>query len=128
MVIPSGVRQAVIAIWATIAVDAVLAVYCKLTGVYTENLFMAAILVYSLLCIIPYKLSVRSNSARYIYAILTAITVLMTVAGVGDVKSVELYVSLVLIPVEVFIIFRLFQKEASNWFTVNTHPSWGARL
>lgn len=117
MEMPSGVRQAVIATWATIAIDAVLAVYCKLTGIYSEGMFMGAMVLYTLVCIIPYKLSVRSNSARYIYVILTAIAVLMTVAGVGAVKPIELYVSLALIPVEVFIIIRLFQKEASDWFT-----------
>lgn len=117
MIMPAGVRQAVIATWATIAVDAVLAVYCKIAGIYSEGMFMGALFIYALLCIIPYKLSVKSNSARYVYVILTAIVVLMTVAGVGAMKSIELYVSLVLIPVEIFIIYRLFQKEASNWFT-----------
>jgi len=117
MIMPAGVRQAVIATWATIAVDAVLAVYCKITGIYSEGMFMGALFLYAVLCIIPYKLSVKSNSARYIYVILSAIVVLMTVAGVGAMKPIELYVSLVMIPVEIFIIYRLFQKEASNWFT-----------
>lgn len=114
---PSGVRQAIIAIWATIAVDAVLAVYCKIAGMYSEGMFMGAIFLYALVCIIPYKLSVRSNPSRYVYVILTAISVLMTVAGVGAMKPIELYISLILTPVEVFIIYRLFQKEASYWFT-----------
>jgi hypothetical protein len=117
MEIPSGVRQAVIATWATIAVDAVLAVYCKLAGIYSEGMFMWAMLAYSLICIIPYKMSVRSNSVRYVYVIFTAIGVLMTVAGVDHMKPIELYISLILTPVEVFIIYRLFQKEASDWFT-----------
>jgi hypothetical protein len=110
------VSQAIAAIWVTLAVDALLALFCKLTGVYSDGEFIGALLLYALICIIPYKLGNRSNAARYVYVILTAVCVLMVIPIIGSVKKPDLYVSLILLPVEAFIIYRLFQKEASAWF------------
>lgn len=116
MNIPTEVRQAVAIIWVTIAVSALSALFSKMTGLYSEGEFMGALFVYSLLCIFPYKLRTGSNAARYGYVILTVMTVLIMLAGIGADKKLDLYVSLLLLPAEVFIIYRLFQKESSLWF------------
>lgn len=114
---PIGIRQAVIAIWATLAIDALLALYEKLTGHATDGEFMFALILYSLLCILPYRISNKSNAARYAYLIITIASVLIGLGGVGYEKmKLEYVVSLFLIPVEIFILYRLFQKGTSDWF------------
>lgn len=112
-----GIRQAVLAIWATIAISALLALYEKLTGQASDGEFLFELIMYSLLCILPYKISNRSNATRYVYLILTIASILIMLGGVNYEKmKLEYLVSLFEVPVEMFILYRLFQKEASNWF------------
>ena len=84
---PSGIKQAVIAILATLAISTLLALYQKLTGNATRGQFIITIMMYAFFCILPYKISKGSNAARYVYLVL-----------------------------DIFILYRLFQKDASNWF------------
>lgn len=114
---PSGVKQAVIAILATLAISTLLALYQTLTGKASNGELIFALILYSLLCIIPYKISNKSNAARYVYLVITIASVVLLIAGVNYEKYIlEYAISIILIPVEVFIIYRLFQREASNWF------------
>jgi hypothetical protein len=115
--LPQGVRQAIYAVWLTLAISAASALVGKLSGLSSQGEFVGAILVYALMCMIPYKLSNRSNASRYVYVVLTVISFLFMAAGVGKLNKIDFAVSVVLIPVEAFIIFRLFQPEASAWFT-----------
>ena len=117
MTMPDGVKQAVIAIWITLVIDVILALYNKTFGIYNNGEFFTALVMYLLFCIVPYKLSVGSNPARYIYVIMSVLMVVVALAGVAEVKSIDLFVSVILAPVEIFIIYRLFQQEAGEWFT-----------
>lgn len=114
---PSGVRQGILAIWITLGISSLSALIAKIAGMSSQGDFVGAIIVYALLCIVPYKLSNRSNSARYVYAVITATSLLFMAAGIGAMNKVDLAVSIALVPVEIFIIFRLFQADASAWFT-----------
>lgn len=114
---PQGVRQAILAIWATLALSALSALIAKLSGLSSEGDFVGAVLVYAIFCILPYKLANRSNASRYVYVVIIAISFLFMAAGVGTLNKIDLAVSVLLIPVEVFIIYRLFQPEASAWYT-----------
>ena len=113
---PVGVRQAIIAIWITLAIYAISALLAKLWGISSDSDFVGALVVYALCCIFPYKLGNRSNATRYVYLVLTVISVLFMLAGVGKLNKLDFFVSVALLPVEVFILYRLFQKEASAWF------------
>jgi hypothetical protein len=128
---PIGIKQAVIAIWTTLAIDALLALYEKLSGHITDGQFVFALVVYSLLCILPYKIGNKSNAARYVYLIITIASILIGLGGVNyEEMKLEYAVSILLTPIEIFILFRLFQKGASNWFAKQqllTHPSSGTR-
>lgn len=117
--IPSGVNQAIIAIWATLGISALLALYNKVTGAYDNGQFLGELFIYALMCIIPYKLSNGSNATRYVYAVLTAFMILLMFAfpsSLAETPKITLVVSAILTPVEVFIFYRLFQAEASAWF------------
>jgi hypothetical protein len=118
---PSGVNQAVIGIWATIILSAVAALINKWIGDISMGEFLFAILIYSLICIIPYKISLGSNAARYVYLVIFSISILFMLAGMGnEMPKIDLILSVLLIPIELFIIFRLFQSEASVWFSSTT--------
>jgi len=70
---PNTVRQAIIALWVTIALGAVIAVIDKRMGTVSEGMFCGFLFIYGASCIFPYKLSRRSNPTRYVFAILTVI-------------------------------------------------------
>lgn len=113
---PQGVQQAVLTIWGTLLLSALLALYQKLTGLSTEIEFIGTLFVYALCGILPYKIGNQSNAARYVYTVLTVISFLFLLAMPGTMKPTDLILSILLVPIEIFIIFRLFQQEASAWF------------
>jgi len=113
---PSVVKQAVIAILATLAISTLLVIYQKLTGSISSGQFMGTIIIYAFLCILPYKISNKSNAARYVYLVLDIVMLLSAFAIDYEKYKLEFMVSFALIPIEIFILYRLFQKEASNWF------------
>ena len=113
---PLGIRQAVIAILATLAISTLLVLYQKLAGSASNGQFIFTIIIYAFLCIFPYKISHKSNAARYVYLVVTIVSLLSFFAMDFQKYKLEFIVSLALIPVEIFILYRLFQKEASNWF------------
>lgn len=116
MGMPAGIKQAVIAILVTLSISTLLALYQKLTGNSSSGEFLMAIIVYAFLCILPYKISHKSNAARYVYLVVTIVSFLSFFAIDYEKYKLELIVSFALIPIEFFILYRLFQKEASNWF------------
>ena len=114
---PQGINQAIIAIWVTIALSVVAALINKWTDQITTGEFVWYIIVYSLFCLFPYKLAKGSNPTRWVYAILVGVSVLFMLGGVGsNMPKADLVVSIIILPIEAFIIFRLFQPEASPWF------------
>ena len=113
---PSEVKQAVVAILATLAISTFLALYQKLSGSISGGQFIGTIIIYAFFCILPYKISNKSNPARYIYLLITIVTLLTLFAVDYKKYKMEFIVSFILIPIEVFIIYRLFQKKSSSWF------------
>ena len=65
MIIPKNINQAIIAIWFTLGISAVIAVLNKQIGTISSDTFMFNLVTYGILCIIPYKISKGSNPARY---------------------------------------------------------------
>lgn len=114
---PSEVKQAVVAILATLAISTFLAVYQKLSGSISGGQFIGTIIIYAFFCILPYKISNKSNPARYVYLLITIVTLPTIFAVDYQEYKMEFIVSFILIPIEVFIIYRLFQKESSSWFS-----------
>lgn len=123
MDIPKGVNQAVIATWATLAMSAVVTTVDKRMGEISEGMFIGSLVFYGLCCIFPYKLSKGSNLTRYLFAILTVIGYLTMLGGVTDgLTRLDLVFSVLTIPVDAFIIWRLFTGEANDWFTTKRPP------
>lgn len=112
---PQGVKQAVITIWATLLISGVVSLADKLTGQITEVMFFFTLIFYGLLCILPYKIGKRSNPARYVYVVLTGISFLIMASG-AKMPQLDYIAGFLMLPVEIFIVYRLFTGEAKNWF------------
>ncbi len=118
LAMPTGVRHAVIGTWATIAIPALVVLIDKLIGNIDGGEFTLTLFLYALFCIIPYKLSQGSNATRYVFLVLFFLSVLV-MFGLGSegLTQGQWITSIVLIPVEIFIIYRLFEAKAGEWFT-----------
>lgn len=122
MDMPRTVKQAVILIWATLAVSAVITAVDRRMGLISSELFMGFIATYAVCCVLPYKISKGSNASRYIYSILMVIGFMMMLGGeVSDMTQLDIIASIALLPVEVIIIWWLFAGEAKDWFG-KVHP------
>jgi hypothetical protein len=114
---PSTVYQAETMIWMTLLVAAVVSLIDLKSGTIGQGRFMAYLFMYGLFCIIPYKIGRGSNAARYVYTILSVIGFLMMLGGVDEgMTRLERIAGYVMTPLEVFILYRLFQPESSQWF------------
>lgn len=114
---PQTVVLALNVIWASIAVSALLALVDKVTGHVTANHFMFNLMGYGLVCIIPYKIGQRSNGWRYVFAILTVISVLMILGGIGgEITKLEVIAGILTMPMGIFALYKLFGQEANYWF------------
>lgn len=114
---PEGVKQAIIGIWVTIGLSVVTSLINIWTGAISSAEFTGYIIFYSLMCIFPYKMAKGSNAARWIYSVLFVASVLLVLGGVAsDAPKADWIVGIITLPLQIFIFFRLFQPEASEWF------------
>jgi len=118
MNIPKKVNQAVFALWATLAISAIVAAIDHKSGTTDSGKFMFYLIIDGLSCILPYKISKGSNSARYIFTVLTVISFLVILGGeTTDMTKLDLVLSAVFTPVYLFIFYCLFSSEANYWFS-----------
>lgn len=114
---PTALSQAVIAIWITLGLSALSAVVSKLLGWIASDAFFGTLFLYALFSIIPYKISIGKNWARYFYAVITAIGVAMMLAGEHEGASkLDIALSWILLPVEAWVLYSLFRRDSSEWF------------
>ena len=114
---PKGVNQAILGVWITIGLSVLAALFNRWSEVITAGEFVVYIVIYALFCIFPYKLGKGSNPTRWIYIILTGVSWLFSIGDIGsNMTKADLIVSIIMFPIEIFIIVKLFQSEASQWF------------
>ena len=119
MTIPQKVNQAVKAIWFTIVASAVSATIEAKLGYLGGGEFIFTLILYGIFCVIPYKIEKGSNAARYIFTILCVLGYLFLLGSSAKdlhVQTLDVVLSIVLIPVYIFIFYQLFSKEANDWF------------
>ena len=115
-VMPKGVLQGIRIVWTLIALSVLGVLIHKLTGLMSAGAFVGSIIYYVVLCIIAYRISAGSNAARYAYLVLFILRTVAFLSSSMAVTGLELMLSFVLIPFEVFAIYRFFQKDAKEWF------------
>lgn len=114
---PTAVSRALLVIWTTFGISAVLAVVDRMLGHLTPEAFLGTLILYMTLTVLPYKISQGRNWARYTYAVLAAFAAAMMVAGeTAGATKIELVWAWVTLPLEAWIVYSLFTREANQWF------------
>jgi len=121
---PEGVSQAIVVLWITIFLNVICEAIKMKLGESTAAEFSFVLIIYAIICIIPYKLSKGSDAARQGFValiLLYGLSILIILSGIYsdsvDVTRIDVALSVVLLPANLFIIYRLFQPEASSWFS-----------
>ena len=114
---PTSISHAVLAIWATMGICILSAIAGRATGQISSNNFIGTLITYGLFAILPYKMGLGRNWARYFYTVITAIGYAMIFAGeTAGMSQIDKVLSWILLPVEGWIIFLLFKPESREWF------------
>lgn len=125
---PESIRQSETIIYACIVASALVSLINRWIGAIGPGEFGFQLIFYGFVCMIPYKLGRRSNPARYVYVVISVINVLLMMGGGFTVPKLELILSVVMIPVAIYVSWTLFQPAASRWFTGEgddgEKPSW----
>jgi hypothetical protein len=111
------INQAIIGIWVTIGLSIIASLINVWIGAISSEMFFGQVIIYSLYCIFPYKIGKGSNPGRWVYSIFFGASVLIMISGLSiEVTPVDWIATFIVIPIQAFVIFRLFQPEASEWF------------
>jgi len=127
MEVPTGVRHGVLAIWATIIISALGDVIAVRVGQSTQEEFVWSLFIYALFCIIPYKISNRSNPSRYVYLVLNSLAILLLLSGMPGVNSIDKISTMLQLPLVCFAVVKLFNSGANAWFTAPAQPKLSPR-
>lgn len=114
---PETVKQAELIIYGTIAASALGSLANKWLHAIGPGEFAFQLFFYGLLCMIPYKLGRGSNPTRYVYVVSCILTLLLMLGGGFAVPKIDMVISVVMVPVEAYVCWLLFQPVASSWFT-----------
>ncbi|MFI3121177.1 MAG: hypothetical protein QX203_14475 [Methylococcaceae bacterium] len=125
MNVPNNVFQAVIAMWASLIIAAIMTLFEQKLGNIPNDFFAIALITIGLLSIFPYKIFNRSNVSRYIYTVWTVLSVFHGLGSEEDptikLESIPtLILSIIELPLEIFIIYKLFTRESNLWFSTRT--------
>ncbi len=114
---PQTVDIAVKVIWITLGASILVTLIDKVSGHIDDATFLFALVLYGLICILPYKIYRGSNSTRYIYAVITVLSyVLFFGVGTDAYPTLDVILTIILAPVEIFILYRLFHADSNIWF------------
>lgn len=114
---PAPVTQGVAALWGSLLVTTLTTIYGKWTGHYEEDVFIVSVLLLAIFCIIPYKVSVGSNAARYWFIVLAMLGNVLALGGVVQTTTTFDFVSgLIVVPFDLYAIYKLFHRESNQWF------------
>lgn len=114
---PEVIASAVYLIWASLGLAALIALVDKVTGNASASHFMFSLIIYGFVCILPYKISQRSNAARYFLAVTTVIGILLILGGVdSEITKLEKFSSLITTAMQAFAVYKLFSEPANVWF------------
>jgi len=121
---PKGVSQAIVVLWITIILSPICEVIKIRFGESTVLECSLALIVNAFICIIPYKLSEGSDAARQCFIALFfiyAFSILIILSGIHSYpvnsNRIDVALSVVVLPANFFILYRLLQPEASLWFS-----------
>ena len=114
---PRTVQRAVYALWISIGVTLLLWISNYSVGVMNQQEFFSSLFILALFCLLPYKISQRSNLARQFCIALTLFSLIVLVSGGHEhLTQLEYVVSLLMLPVDLYIIYQLLSRPSAQWF------------
>lgn len=115
--------------WITLGISGVAAVINRWLGVITVQEFSGMLMIYSLCAIFPYKIGRGSNATRFIYAVVITGSMLFSMGtGFSSMTRLDMILSVVMLPIEGYILYCLFNADANRWFSRSSEfPSPTAR-
>ncbi|CAB0151237.1 hypothetical protein PSI9734_01650 [Pseudidiomarina piscicola] len=121
---PREVDQAVIAIWITLGLSVAAAIVSKWMSYTSAGDFIFTISVYGLFCLLPFHINRGSNVARWIYSVLAAFSIVLLLGlGLSSLSPPDAIVSVIMVPIEIFAVVRLFQPTSADYFDQSTSPT-----
>lgn len=126
---PYQVGKAINLIWVLIGLSVLIILINKWTGEIHSGEFIFGLLVNAIYCMIPFKLSSRSNAARYVFTVLVVLSALVFLGGAVEMLTkLDLIFGLISMPLYIFCVYLLFTQEASAWFTNMNQPTTKDRI
>lgn len=117
---PTSVGRGVVLLWLTLGITAFGAVVNRLLGLISEGEFAAVLFFYALCSVFPYKIGRGSNAVRIVYVVLLIGSLLYSIGtGFSTVTKVDVILSIILLPAELYAIYCLFTAEANKWFAAH---------
>lgn len=117
---PQSVTRGAIAIWASLFISAAASVVAARMGLMDAGEMSCGLLVYALLCIVPYKVGNGSNAARYFYFVLCVLGTLTSFAEMVEISKPERIASLIELPLTIYSIIQLLQPSSNAYFAHRT--------
>jgi hypothetical protein len=114
---PHSIAIAVQAIWISLAMDAftMLASFDGVSNQVDALTFNAMML--TLYGLVTFKIASGRDWARRVYAVLVAMELALLAAfGVGEASELEVLVTYLTLPLEIWILFKLYSAESDAWF------------
>ncbi len=116
---PKNIKHAVFATWISIAINLATYGINKLTGVIGLDALLSGLVLCGLFCVFPVGFLNGRELSRFLY---TGVTVmgyfLLPFVDTGALSSIDTACLLVTEILDVFIFYKLFSREASEWFNV----------
>ncbi len=117
---PNSISDALLALWVSIGIVILVSVLDLAMGNMSTGEFISQLILTIIFCLFPYKISNGSNQARYIYAAFTILTYILISFALNQLSTVDLISAVITVPLDCFILYKLFQKESSAWFVMNS--------
>lgn len=113
---PTLLSFAIGAVWLTLAVSGLVALVDVRRGDISQTEFIGRLAIYGALCLIPYKLTRRSNAARISYLVLNVVGLLFALGGGDTGTRLETVTGWLLMPVHAWALYVLFLTPVAALF------------
>lgn len=114
---PQSVNTAILTIWGALALSALVAVLDRKFGGVTYDGFMGDLFSMALFSVLPYKMSQGRNWSRYFFGVSVFLSLAVLLAGaIPGVSKLALAASWLLLPIQGWVTYLLFQPESNAWF------------
>ena len=112
---PGSVTKAVRIIWGTLAISTLFTLYLKFNNEFTAEYCVFILLMQGLACLIPYKLSCGSNTARFIYLSLVVIGTCALLGAVENLSRFGVFGLLTILGLAIWASVLLLKQETTVW-------------